>query len=85
MIRIWFFIVKSCFPVFPVSSHDCRFGVEKWNGKGDRYYGHYSNKTRGMRTKTEAIEIEDTDNEIISNKIEVIDISKYQPKPDFAG
>ena len=45
-----------------------------------RYYGHYSNKSRGMRTKTEAIEIEDTDNKIISNEVEVIDISKYQPK-----
>ncbi len=35
MIGIWFFKVKSCFEFFPVSTHDCRFGVEKWNGKGD--------------------------------------------------
>ncbi len=45
-----------------------------------RYYGHYSNKSRGMRAKAEAIMIENVDNEITSNEIEVIDISKYQPK-----
>jgi len=37
MIRIWFFKVKSYFPVFSGFSHDCRFGVEKWNGKGDQW------------------------------------------------
>jgi len=45
-----------------------------------RYYGHYFNKSRGMRAKAEAINIEDTDNEIISNEIEVVDISKYHPQ-----
>jgi hypothetical protein len=45
-----------------------------------RYYGHYSNKSRGIRAKAEAIDIEDPDNENISNEVEVIDISKYHPK-----
>jgi len=45
-----------------------------------RHYGHYSNKSRGIRAKVEAIDIKDPDNEI-----EVIDISKYHPQPDFAG
>ena len=45
-----------------------------------RYYGHYSNKSRGIRAKVEAIDIEDPDNKIISNEIEVIDISKYRPQ-----
>ncbi len=45
-----------------------------------RYYGFYSNKSRGLRVNAENANIEDPDNEIISDEVEVIDVSAYQPK-----
>lgn len=44
-----------------------------------RYYGHYSNKSRGLRAKVETLS-PDVDTEKIPDEVEVIDVSKYQPK-----
>jgi len=45
-----------------------------------RHYGFYSNKTRGVRAKTEQMEIEDPDKETFVEHGKIIDVSKYQPK-----
>jgi len=50
-----------------------------------RYFGHYSNKSRGLRAKANIPSSTERDTETIPDKVEVIDVSKYQPKPDFAG
>ncbi len=45
-----------------------------------RYYGFYSNKSRGVRAKNEHTEFVESDNEIFASNGKVIDVSKYQPK-----
>jgi hypothetical protein len=46
-----------------------------------RYYGFYSNKSRGMRAKAEQVEhIPGTIEENNKEGINIIDVSKYQPK-----
>ncbi len=46
-----------------------------------RYYGWYSNKNRGMRAKAEQMEhTQDTAEENGKEGINIIDVSKYQPK-----
>ena len=53
-----------------------------------RYYGWYSNKARGVRLKNEVQVIEpargripaDNEEKETTNDVEIIDISKYQPK-----
>ncbi len=44
-----------------------------------RYYGWYSNKSRGLRAKVENLS-KDTLTETIPDEVEVIDVSRYQPK-----
>lgn len=44
-----------------------------------RYYGAYSNKTRGIRAKAEN-PMKDKTAEAVPDEVEVIDVSKYQPK-----
>jgi len=48
-----------------------------------RYFGWYSNKSRGLRLKNELQEIEEKEKPLTD--VQIIDISRYQPKPDFAG
>ncbi len=45
-----------------------------------RYYGHYSNKSRGLRAKAELMNTENQDHETTVDEVEVIDVSRYQPK-----
>ncbi len=45
-----------------------------------RYYGWYSNKSRGVRNKKGMVRPGDQPVEEIGN-IEIIDVSDYQPKP----
>jgi hypothetical protein len=45
-----------------------------------RYYGHYSNKLRGMRAKTDTLSITESDTQTIPDEVNVIDVSKYKPK-----
>ncbi len=40
-----------------------------------RYYGHYSNKSRGLRARAETLSV-DVDTEKIPDEVEVIDVSK---------
>jgi len=44
-----------------------------------RYYGAYSNKTRGVRAKAEN-PMKDKTTETVPDEVEVIDVSKYQPQ-----
>lgn len=45
-----------------------------------RYYGFYSNKSRGLRLKNEEKGIESSIEEGQNKDIEIIDVSRYQPK-----
>jgi len=46
-----------------------------------RYFGFYSNKSRGLRAKAEQTEqTQDTAEEKNKENINIIDVSKYQPK-----
>jgi hypothetical protein len=45
------------------------------------YYGFYSNKSRGLRAKAELVELtQDTAEENNREGVNIIDVSKYQPK-----
>ena len=44
------------------------------------YYGHYSNKLRGMRAKADTLSCTESDTQTIPDEVNVIDVSKYQPK-----
>ena len=46
-----------------------------------RYYGWYSNKSRGVRVKQGIVRPGDQPVENIDNSIEVIDVADYKPKP----
>jgi hypothetical protein len=46
-----------------------------------RYYGFYSNKSRGLRLKNEEICLADKEGKTIKDrKVEIIDVSRHQPK-----
>jgi len=45
-----------------------------------RYYGFYSNKSRGVRAKIEQMEDVDPSTEAVVDDEKVIDVSKYQSK-----
>ena len=45
-----------------------------------RYYAHYSNKSRGLRAKKSKSPPVDPPTEPIPEKVDVIDVSKYQPQ-----
>ena len=53
--------------------------IPKKNFQMSRHFGWYSNKSRGLRAKTESLS-KDTPTETIPDEVEVIDVSKYQPK-----
>ena len=53
--------------------------IPKKNFQMTRNYGWYSNKNRGLRAKAESL-TESTPAEIVPDEVEVIDVSKYQPK-----
>lgn len=53
--------------------------IPKKNFQMTRNYGWYSNKNRGLRAKAESLS-ESTSAEIVPDEVEVIDVSKYQPK-----
>jgi len=53
--------------------------IPKKNFQMTRSYGWYSNKNRGLRAQRESLS-EDTPTETIPDEVEVIDVSKYQPK-----
>jgi hypothetical protein len=46
-----------------------------------RYYGFYSNKSRGLRLKNEEICLTDKEGETMKDRdVEIIDVSRHQPK-----
>ena len=53
--------------------------IPKKSFQTTRYYGAYSNKVRGMQAKAENSS-KDKTTETVSDEVEVIDVSKYQPK-----
>lgn len=59
--------------------------IPKKNFQMTRSYGFYSNKSRGMRAKAEILSNADSDMkatlaETMPDEVEVVDVSKYQPK-----
>ena len=54
--------------------------IPKKNFQMTRNYGFYSNKSRGMRAKAETLSGTKGDTETRPNEVEVMDVSKYQPK-----
>jgi len=54
--------------------------IPKKSFQTTRYYGYYSNKLRGLRAKTDTLSCTESDTRIIPDEVNVIDVSKYQPK-----
>ncbi len=54
--------------------------IPKKSFQTTRYYGHYSNKLRGLRAKADTLSSTESDTQTIPDDVNVIDVSKYKPK-----